>query len=295
MSERPSRGSPRHCSGDMYLRSTDDRAHRRQVHRAGREVEQSGEAEVADLYLKAPVVGNEDDVVRFDVSVDDLMGVRFRERRAHLPHDVERRARVEPLLLLEELAKRLALDQLLNDVGVPVLGDAEVVGCDDVLMVEPTRCLRLALDARERNGIDRGTDGQHFDRDGVADEEASGPVDRPDAARADAAPYQVLPVDRDAGERSHALVPFGRNGRRTLLSSRPRRRQHLRREERRAATDTESGAVGIGVVARGARHVVGMLLHCGPLSVARRPLLPSMTLAPCGIYSLTHLVRRGSS
>ena len=80
-------------------------------------VRELGEAEVEDLH--AAVVGDED-VLGLQVPVDDPLLVRRREAADDLERVVDRLARRE-LAAGEDRAQRLALEQLLDDVGRAVV------------------------------------------------------------------------------------------------------------------------------------------------------------------------------
>jgi hypothetical protein len=83
---------------------------------------EASEPEVEHLGV-APETGlRHHDVVGLHVAMDDRLCVRARERIQHLGHQVQRLARLEPPLGLENLAQRAARDVLEHRVEEPVAG-----------------------------------------------------------------------------------------------------------------------------------------------------------------------------
>ena len=72
-----------------------------------------GDAEISDL---DHVVVRDHDVLRFDVPVDDAMGVRVLQRLADLRGVVQRLSGAEYAVLCHALLERLALDELHDDI-----------------------------------------------------------------------------------------------------------------------------------------------------------------------------------
>ena len=110
--------------------------------------QRAGDAEVHDLHRTGPV---DHDVGRLHVAVDDAVLVAEVERGAHVGHHLD-----DPLLAhrargLDDLAQRLPVDVLHDDVGqrAEVAGDlAGVIDRDDRGMVERRGVLRLAAEPR---------------------------------------------------------------------------------------------------------------------------------------------------
>ena len=122
-------------------------------------VRELGEAEVEDLH--AAVVGDED-VLGLQVPVDDPLLVRGREAVDDLERVVDRLARRE-LAAREDRPERLALEQLLDDVG-RALVRADVVDRGDVGMVQDARRLGLLLEPAQPVGVGGEGGGQDLDR-----------------------------------------------------------------------------------------------------------------------------------
>ena len=106
-------------------------------------VRQLGEAEVEDL--DAAVRGDEE-ILGFQVAVDDALVVRRREAVGDLTASTRRALRGEQLAAGERRAQRLALEQLLDDVRRTVVRP-DVVDGGDVRVVERARRPRFLLEA----------------------------------------------------------------------------------------------------------------------------------------------------
>ncbi len=146
----------------------------------GRQRELPRQAEVEDL--DAPVGGHEE-VLGFQVPMDDSPLVRRCESEGDLPRDLERLA-LRKRAFLETLSKRLPLEQLHDCVGDAV-GGADVVDRQDVRMREGGDRLRLPLEARERRGVAGDALGKDLDRDVPVEPRVPRPVDLAHPARAE--------------------------------------------------------------------------------------------------------------
>ena len=100
---------------------------------AGGVGEALGDAEVGEQ--DAPVRGDQD-VAGLDVAVDQAGLVGGVERGGDAAADVHRQVRAEPLLLVEQLAQALAVDQLHDHGLAAAVGDGVVDG-HDVRVVQP--------------------------------------------------------------------------------------------------------------------------------------------------------------
>ena len=85
--------------------------------------------------------------------MDDADGVRRREPAADLASDGDPGDQRELALAVEQVAELLALEQLGDDAGPPVLGAHHVDDVEHVLADDPRDRLRLALEARDRLGV----------------------------------------------------------------------------------------------------------------------------------------------
>jgi hypothetical protein len=114
----------------------------RRLHLADAEVEHLHEARV-------PAAPREEDVLRLQIAVHDLLGVHRLERFADLRHhvdDVGDRQRAARADLRGEV---VALEQLEHHEHRAVVGGAEVEHLDDVLVADRRRRERLATETRD--------------------------------------------------------------------------------------------------------------------------------------------------
>ena len=95
--------------------------------------------------------------------MDDAVGVGGVEGRANAGPDVNGELRCESLLLVEERAKRLAVDEL-HDHGLPALIGHGVVHRHDVRMREAGRCDGFASKSLGHGSIGGEVRFQQFDR-----------------------------------------------------------------------------------------------------------------------------------
>jgi hypothetical protein len=99
-------------------------------------------------------VGLQEHVLRLDVAVQDPAGVHGGERVAQRAHDARRLARVEGPLPHEDVAQRLALDEVRDEERARA-GAAELVHDEDVGVAHRRQEPRLALEARQPLGVGR--------------------------------------------------------------------------------------------------------------------------------------------
>jgi hypothetical protein len=102
-----------------------------------------GQTEVGDLGAPGP---RQHDVARFDVAVDDALGVRVLETETDLVDDGEGEVGTDGPPALEHFLDAVPLDELHDDL-VAVLTAPEVDDVDDVLVVEGGRRLGLENEA----------------------------------------------------------------------------------------------------------------------------------------------------
>src|ERR1019366_3163652 len=105
-------------------------------------------AEVENL---PPAVSRDDDVLRFQIAVNDAGGMRFRETLGDLHADLEKLLRRQRLHRKGE-AKRVALDQL-HDEHVPSGDLLEEVNDRDVWMVRRGQAPRLPFEAGDSSVV----------------------------------------------------------------------------------------------------------------------------------------------
>src|SRR5262249_9758098 len=125
------------------------------------------ETEVEDLdRVRIARLADEEEVVRLDVAVDDACLVGGGEPAGSLADDREGDVFGNPALTPQEVAERLAEQELHHDVGRAVGALAQVEDLDDVRVTDPVRRLRLADEALARPVASRQADVQdlHGDR-----------------------------------------------------------------------------------------------------------------------------------
>ena len=218
------------------------------------DLRQLREAEVEDL--DAPVLRDEE-VLGLQVAVDDALLVRGGEAVRDLHRVVDGLARRQPATG-EHRAQRLALEQLLDDVGSVVVR-ADVVDGGDVGMVEDARGLRFLLEAAQAVRVLRERGGQHLDRDLASEARVLRAVDLAHSPGADLAEDLVGAELRAGGERHFDLSGEGVAGRVAIqtspsLTSRMRQSHRLSGErEKLLALRSRRGAPDerlIGIEAR---------------------------------------------
>ena len=140
-----------------------------------------GDAEISDL---DHVVVRDHDVLRFDVPVDDAMGVRVLQRLADLRGVVQRLSGAEYAVLCHALLERLALDELHDDI-LRLSAVADIVDRDDIRLREHGDRVRLRLEAVFQLGVRRHLIAQDLDGDIAVQLVAHGLVNDRHAAAAD--------------------------------------------------------------------------------------------------------------
>jgi hypothetical protein len=160
-------------------------------------------AEVAylhELERLAVVVepGNDDQVLRFDVAMDDPARVRVREPGTGLHHDLGDALRGEGAVLGEDRAQLDAGEELHREIEEPVRLLTEVDDARDVRVVESARGERLGVEATTEVDVVLERLVEDLHGDGHAQLAMARPVDRAHAAAADERLHQQFP----AGERA---------------------------------------------------------------------------------------------
>ena len=140
-----------------------------------------GDAEISDL---DHVVVRDHDVLRFDVPVDDAMGVRVLQCLADLRGVVQRLDGAEYTMLRHALLERLAFDKLHNDIlRLPAVAD--IVDRDDIRLREHGDRVCLRLKAIFQLSVRRHLIAQDLDGDIAVQLVAHGLVNDRHAAAAD--------------------------------------------------------------------------------------------------------------
>ena len=152
----------------------------------------AGDAEVHHLHeVLLPLHGDQVDVVRLQVAVDDALAVRGLERVAHLhdhrPGHVQRGGDV----VLEQRLQRPALQILHHEIVAVVLGDVEVEDLEDVVVPDDVDRARFVEEAVDDLLVGGELRVQELDRDAGTDPRMLGHVHRAHAALAELPPHPV--------------------------------------------------------------------------------------------------------
>ena len=140
-----------------------------------------GDTEISDL---DHVVVRDHDVLRFDVPVDDAMGMRVLQRLADLRGVVQRLRGAEYTVLRHALLERLAFDKLHDDIlRLPAVAD--IVDRDDIRLREHGDRVCLRLEAIFQLSVRRHLIAQDLDGDIAVQLVAHGLVNDRHAAAAD--------------------------------------------------------------------------------------------------------------
>ena len=183
MSERWSAGMPRACSGDMYPtvpRTTPAPVTSVAVAVASSDPAPSGRPAGSRSFARpksrilTPTVLRQEQVLGLEVAVDDPLLVGRGQAVGDLGPVLDGLLQREPAGA-QPLAQRLALEQLRDHVGDAAF-EADVEDREDVRVVEGARRPRLALEALEPVGVDRGRARQHLDRDVAAEAGVAGAI-----------------------------------------------------------------------------------------------------------------------
>ena len=182
-----------------------------------------GDAEVQDFReVGFTRTRRENDVLGFEIAVDDALHVRFVERAAHLAHDLDDAIGGDRSLLGDDVGERLSRDELHRNVEGAVVRRAEVEDLDRIRVLELRDGAALAVKARDDRGILREVRVQRFDGD-LADGRAHlllADVDLAHAAFAEHAGHAEAAADDLSDERIRSLFVDGKNG--SALRAKPR-------------------------------------------------------------------------
>ena len=212
--------------------------------------QRAGDAEVGDL---GRALGVEQDVLRLDVAVHDLVRVRAAERAGDLDRVGQRLVDRQPAEPADAVLERLALDVLEDDVG-PVLVLAGVDHAHDVRVRELRDRPRLAPEALQLVGVGGHLPVQELDGDPAFEVDVEGLIDGRHPAGADLGVEPVAAAELHAHERAHReLAPIVADAGKARVNFGARSGLPLRF---RAATESVSRPdqrLPLGVVARPGR------------------------------------------
>jgi hypothetical protein len=157
---------------------------------------QLGDPEVEHLHQVGPVLAPADEqVVGLEVAVHDPSRVGGGHAPAGLRDQVGGARQRQPPVAFQQPAQALADQQLHHDVRRPVLGDAEVDGGGDVLVLQPARRRRLPLKSAEDVAALGQVPAQQLDREAAPDQRVLGFVDHRHPATRQQANHPVLSAD----------------------------------------------------------------------------------------------------
>ena len=175
------------------------------------------DAEVDEFHDLAVGFGDDDDVRRLEIAMDDAARMRLAQAARHLPEEQEHFLPGERAEIAEPIGERLAVQVLHRDevdllVAGRVLDPAVVEERDDVRMLqlrEDARLEREALHELRVFFVDRvGLD--DLQRDGPIERRLNRVVDPPHAAARDRALDPELAVDEQADHRIDPALPLVR-------------------------------------------------------------------------------------
>ena len=171
-----------------------------------------GDAEVHDLDEVELLALQEEQVLGLDVAMHDALGMRGAQRGRGLRGDAQRALLGQLVLAREALGERFAIEVLHHHERAAVIGVADVVDVDDVLVADRARELRLLLESRDDRLALRILLEQDLHRDALADQGVSRLVDRTHPALTDLALDQVAARERGADDvlRSPRASPLAR-------------------------------------------------------------------------------------
>src|SRR5262249_54286255 len=143
------------------------------------------EIEDLDVILLA-ADGDEEEVVRLDVAVNDPEVVRLGQRLAALADDAEDAHRLHPAVAVDGRAYRLAIEELHGHEEQALAGLAEIEETHRVRVLELRAGLGLVDEAANPLGILGDLGVQNLDGDNAVDGNLAGLVDHAHSALADA-------------------------------------------------------------------------------------------------------------
>ena len=163
---------------------------------------EAAEAEVEHQRVAAGAGVGDHDVLGLEVAMHDAARVGAAQRVEHVDHQVLGLRQTETTFGGQQLAQRLAGDELEDRVELTVLGLAAVDERDDVRMVELAAQLHLAAEARivaAVVAVPVAQRTQHLDRDLLPGRQLAGAVDGREAAAARALDDLVAALEDVAG------------------------------------------------------------------------------------------------
>jgi len=168
--------------------------------RALEPLEDLGQAEVENLdHLFPAGPGDEHEVLRLDVAVEDAEGVGGAQGQAGLARDLDRPAGAHHLFLAEDAAQAAPLHVLHDDEGPAVVRGVEVVDPDDVGMLQLAGQDGFALEPGQELLVGGEVGADDLDGPDLAEGDVLRLVDRTHPARAQPLEDLVLAAQDEAG------------------------------------------------------------------------------------------------
>ena len=177
--------------------------------RGGRQldaVDELGDPEIDDLGALAPgdlVIGDQEDVGGLEIAVQDADRVSRGHGARDLPRHPQRRHHGERPVVVDRVAEGLAVQQLHDDVGSAIVGEAEVEDLDDPGVIDRGGGPRLGEEAIDEVGLRRHPRRHDLDRRAALDQQVFTDVHRAHAAGGDLARDAVLTDDRSDRDGAH--------------------------------------------------------------------------------------------
>ena len=161
------------------------------------------EAGDAKIHHFNGTVRQQHDVLRFDVAVDDALGMGMLQRPQHLGGKIHRLFPGQgAAALLEILFKRDAVDVFHDDILQPV-GDRNIIHLDDVRVAEDRDRLGFIFETADEFLVIQKFFFEHLDRNGVAGLFVHAAVDVGHTAHADQALDQIPAVQSSSNQVIH--------------------------------------------------------------------------------------------
>ena len=144
----------------------------------------------------AVVEGAEEDILRLQVAVHDAAHVRRLQPRGDLLDDEERLLQAQRRRAVQASAQALAVEELEDEVGLPVVEHVVVHHLDDVRVAKLRDDGGLLAEAGHQPGVDAELALQHLDRHAPGQAEVARLPDRAHAPDADH-PGQLVGVAKN--------------------------------------------------------------------------------------------------
>ncbi len=143
----------------------------------------------------------EDDVLRLQVAVDDVVRVRFLERAEHGHQDIAGAREGQGPLLVHHHGEVLPLEEFHRQVEDAVIRSTEIDDADAVRVIQPAARAGLRVEASDRLLVAEQVRVDHLDRHRTAERALFGPVHAAHPTHADDLLEHVASADRTPDQR----------------------------------------------------------------------------------------------